>query len=458
MVQNDLPDRHEDASGLLKPLMTADHSTPETEPPPIKPAWRNDQAQAERVLDWLRQFGFTYNPFQERNSERDVNLSEHFIEPPDFDTLLEVNNQAIFARIGDGKTATRLRLQSFYRDAFADKRIFAFSYLISQEAADAWPTTLFQHLDAILTAAVRHLFILLALRGVSLPILQDEHQAVPLAWRFAAFFDQYYGLLDNWRADLRQALIDQALDQAISNLAPVFDDLQSQANPESINTIWLRRWLQWLEIAGEQKPYVLPTNLLDRWHDFCEVVQSIGIRQLLILVDNVDVKPDATFLTGGHENPPTFTQADKPNETKRMVAMTQPLLDASLSHALGEKVAWKLFLPLELYLPFLPLLSKQIFHAILAWDDKRLRKLLEFRLTAASGGVVSTLLQLAEEDVPDDLETYFVVQSNLSPRYLTHLINKILEAHVMQANSHALPGKLSGASLAGISYPSHSLT
>lgn len=265
-------------------------------------------------------------------------------------------------------------------------------------------------------------------------------------------------MLDNWRADLRQALIDQALDQAISNLAPVFDDLQSQANPESINTIWLRRWLQWLEIAGEQKPYALPTNLLDRWHDFCEGVQSIGIRQLLILVDNVDVKPDATFLTGSHGDPHSSVQSEKPNETKRMVAITQPLLEACHTYTLGENVAWKLFLPLELYLPFLPLLSKQIFHAILAWDDKRLRKLLEFRLTAASGGVVSTLLQLAEEDVPDDLETYFIVQSNLSPRYLTHLINKILEAHVMQANSHALRGKLSSHALAGISYPSHSLT
>ncbi|MEZ4732000.1 MAG: hypothetical protein R3E79_33195 [Caldilineaceae bacterium] len=305
---------------------------------------------------------------------------------------------------------------------------------------------------------MRHLFILLALRGVSLSILQDEQKAVPLAWRFAAFFDQYYGLVDTWRTDLRQALTDQALDQAISNVAPVYDDLQSQANTESINTVWLRRWLQWLEVAGKQKPYTLSTNLLDRWHDFCELVQSIGIRQTLILVDNVDVKPDATFLTSSHGDPHSSLQSEKPNETKRMVAITQPLLEACCTRTLGEKVAWKLFLPLELYLPFLPLLSKRIFHAILAWDDKRLRKLLEFRLTAASGGVVSTLLQLAEEDVPDDLETYFIVQSNLSPRYLTHLINKILEVHVMQANSHELPGKLSSNSLAGISYPSHSLT
>ncbi|MCE7986130.1 MAG: hypothetical protein DYG89_33550 [Caldilinea sp. CFX5] len=400
------------------------------------------------MLDWLRQFGFTYNPFQERNSERDGNLSDHFIEPPDFDALLEVTNQAIFARTGDGKTATRLRLQSFYRDALADKRVFAFSYLISQELADATPTAFQQHINEILTSAVRHLFILLTLRGVNLPALQEEQSAVPLAQHLAAFFDQYYGVVDAWRMDLRQALFDHSLHQAISNLAPVYDDLESQANSESINSVWLQRWLQWLEIAADQPTIRLPATPLQRWRHFCDLLDQIGIRQILILVDGVDVKPDSPFLP----------QTEKSNHTTRMVAITRPLLEACHNRRLGGNVAWKLFLPLELYLPFLPLLQKQIFHVIVAWDDKRLRKLLEFRLAAATGGVVSTLLQLAEEDVPVDLETYLLVQCGLSPRYLTHLINKILEAHVMQGNSAGLPGKLSSSSLAQIAYLSHSPT
>jgi hypothetical protein len=448
MVQNNFSDQQEGLSGIRKRLKKNIKRLPAPEQQKISIEAHNDPALANQVLAWLRQFGFTYNPFQERNSERDRNLSDHFIEPPDFDTLLEVTNQAIFARTGDGKTATRLRLQSFYRDALADKRVFAFSYLISQELADVIPTTFQQHINEILTAAVRHLFILLTVRGVNLPVLQEEQSAVPLAQHFAAFFDQYYGVVDAWRADLRQALLDQSLHQAISNLAPVYDDLESQANTESINTIWLQRWLQWLEIAGNQPAIRLPATPLQRWRHFCNLLEQVGIRKILILVDGVDVKPDS----------PLLAQTEKSNNTTRMIAITRPLLDACHKHTLGDNVAWKLFLPLELYLPFLPLLSKQIFHAIVSWDDKRLRKLLEFRLTAATGGVVSTLLQLAEEDVPEDLETYLLVQCGLSPRYLTHLINKILEVHVMQSNRAELPGKLSSDSLAQIAYLSHSPT
>lgn len=456
MSYHDLSDQQDDTSRVDKRLQKGAQQLPTSGGWNINTELRNDQAH--RVLAWLRQFGFTYNPFQERNSERDLNLSEHFIEPPDFDTLLEANHQVIFARTGDGKTATRLRLQSFYRDALADKRVFAFSYLISQEFADTQSATFFQHLDAILTAAVRHLFILLALRGVSLPVLQEEPSAVPLAQRLVAFFDRYYGLIDTWRVDLRQALLDQSLHQAISNLAPVYDDLESQANAESINTIWLQRWLHWLALASDNPSLPLPATPLERWHHFCELLELIGIRNILILVDGVDVKPDVPVLPDDHGFPHSVPQPGKPNTTTRMVTITRPLLDACHNQALGENVAWKLFLPLELYLPFLPLLSKQIFHAIVAWDDKRLRKLLEFRLAAATGGVVSTLLQLAEEDVPADLETYLLVQCGLSPRYLTHLINKILEAHVMQTNGAMLPGKLSSDSLAQISYSSHSPT
>lgn len=447
MGQNDLSDRQEDSSGVDKGSQKGTQQLPTPERWNISTEPRNDQAH--RVLAWLRQFGFTYNPFQERNSERDLNLSEHFIEPPDFDTLLEVNHQAIFARTGDGKTATRLRLQSFYRDALADQRVFAFSYLISQEFADTTSATFSQHLDAILTAAVRHLFILLALRGISLPVLQEEPSAVPLAQRLVAFFDRYYGLIDTWQVDLRQAMLDQSLHQAISNLAPVYDDLESQANAESINTIWLQRWLHWLALASDHSPLSLPATPLGRWRHFCELLEQIGIRNILILVDGVDVKPDLPVLPGDPKMPHSVPQTRQPNDSTRMVAITRPLLDACHEQTMGENVAWKLFLPLELYLPFLPLLSKQIFHATILWDDKRLRKLLEFRLTAASNGIISTLLQLAEEDVSDDLETYLIVRSGLSPRYLIFLINKILEVHVMQANYH-LPGRLSANSLASI--------
>ena len=416
------------------------------------------QNQADRILDWLRQFGFTYNPFQQRNSELDSNLSEHFVDPQNFEAMLEPKDQAIFARIGDGKTATRLRLQTYYRDSFSDKKIFAFSYLISQDLSDKLPTTLLQHLDAILTSAVRHAFVLLALRGINLPVLQDEKSALPLAHEFVAYFDRYYGLLDTWQTDLDQAISDHSLRQAVNNLAPIYDDLESQESVGTVNTVWLKRWQEFLSKAIQQKAFRLPIDTLERWLAFQDLLERIGIEKILILVDSVDVKPNPVSLihTGGVAS--IFHSDERLLATRLMVNMIRPLLNASVQHTLGNKTTWKFFLPLELYMPFSAILSKQLFHVIVAWDDARLRKLLENRIRAASNDVVSTLLQLIEDDVPDDLETYLIVQSGLSPRYLIHLISKILEAHVGQSGSDELPGKLTSDSLARIEYFSHTPT
>lgn len=88
----------------------------------------------------------------------------------------------LFARTGDGKTATRLRLQTFYRvDVVADQHVFAFSYLIPQEIADQPPYDLYGHLQSLLTTAVSHLFVFLTLRGLDLPALRRYETAIPLA-------------------------------------------------------------------------------------------------------------------------------------------------------------------------------------------------------------------------------------------------------------------------------------
>jgi hypothetical protein len=115
--------------------------------------------QAEKIEHWLRQYGFTYNPFRFTNSERDTNLNEHFFEEPDFEKILGVDDRIFFARTGDGKTATRLRLQSFYRDSVRDRHVFTFSYLIPQAIADDPPPTPVDHIEAMLKAAVRHAFV-----------------------------------------------------------------------------------------------------------------------------------------------------------------------------------------------------------------------------------------------------------------------------------------------------------
>lgn len=411
-------------------------------------------SQETKIEAWLHQYGFSYNPFQFTDSERDVNLDEHFVEYPDFDKMLDLRDQILFARTGDGKTATRLRLQTFYRDAVADQRVFAFSYLIPKELADKPPHDWHGHLKPLLTAAVSHLFVFLTLRGLGLPVLRHDETAVSLAHRLAYYFHEYYALPGTWQEDLEQAIIDRSMRQSITSLEPVFDDLESLARLGTLNTVWARRWLELLTTRGIPSEAHLPVQTLDRWFDFCELLQMIGLQKIVILVDGVDTKP--THAPSARQRQVhSSIENEKMASVVRMKAVVEPLLDLMQTKKLGNSVAWKIFLPSELYLPVIPLLPNGFPHAILWWDYVRLRQLLKFRLSAASQGRITTLLQISDNDIPQDLETYLVIQANSSPRYLIHYINKLFGVHVDQSDKSPLPGKFSGKALATIEYLSH---
>lgn len=70
-------------------------------------------SQSDRITEWLSQFGFEYNPFEYGESERDKNLEGHYIEHADFALMLDPKHHLFFASTGAGKTALRLRMQSF---------------------------------------------------------------------------------------------------------------------------------------------------------------------------------------------------------------------------------------------------------------------------------------------------------------------------------------------------------
>ncbi len=412
-------------------------------------------SQEAKIEAWLHQYGFSYNPFQFTDSERDINLDEHFVEFPDFDKILKINDQIIFARTGDGKTATRLRLQTFYRDAVADQRVFAFSYLIPQELAAQPPHDLRGHLKPLLTAAVSHLFVFLALRGLDLPALRHDETAIPLARRFAFYFHEYYALPDTWQEDLQQAIVDRSMRQSITSLEPLFDDLESLAQLGTLNTVWASRWLELLTTCGSPSEAQLPSQPLTRWFDLCQLLQMIGLQKILILADGVDTRPThASSVRQWQVH--NSSENEKMASIVRMKAVVEPMLDAMQTRKLGDIVTWKLFLPSELYFPLIPLLPNEFPHAILWWDYDRLRQLLKFRLSAATQGRITTLLQISDNDVPQDLETYLVIQANSSPRYLIHYINKLFGVHVDQLDNTSLPGKLSGKALATLAYLSHS--
>ena len=421
--------------------------------------WQPESQQA-KVERWLRQFGFDYNPFAATDSERDYQLNEYFVEYDDFEKTIGLNHRLIFARPGDGKTAVRLRLQSFYRDSL-DHRVFAFSYLIPQEIAAAPPPSIEGHLPELLTAAVRHAFVFLALRGLELPLFQDpaskqtgsEEATISkqvAAAEFATFFDKYYGL--DWRLDLHQAIHDYSLLQVLENLAPVYDDLESLAVvSNSINTEWIERWLALLTSWPLPQPASFSATLFDEWSRFCWLLQQVGIQNILILVDNVDVKP----IKQQRRHHTSYQTEANLSPAERMSAIVTPLLETISQQENSSNIFWKLFMPLELYLPLIRVLPTQIECAIIEWDHKQLLQLIVARVIAASNGAVTSLDQLLANDAPTNIGAYLCVASDFSPRYLLHNINKIFAAYVADAANSRLPGKLSRSSLAGIQYVAH---
>ena len=404
----------------------------------IKEKLSNQQDYEQKIDDWLKQFGFDHNPFIYSNSEYNARLSEYFVEHVDFNNTVGFNNRFIFARPGDGKTAIRLRLQAHYRDTLRDHCTFAFSYLIPKEIAAAPPPTMSGHYKWLLTAAVRHVFVLFILRGLE-PPLGTATSLNLIAPQLVIFFNEYYPTDHNWQRDLQEVIESRSLHQIFQNLSPVYDNLESVATMEAVNTQWLRSWLKTLATAASNALPSLPQDSRERWLEFCDLMSEVGIQHIIILVDGVNLIPT-------HEYSPEVGSYD---HVEHMQSIVKPILGTLNKPLWDERVYWKFFLPLELYLPLMD--PEELDHrncVLIEWDSNRLKALLQSRLSTASNLAITSLNQLAAKDVKFNLDAYFCIASGASPRYLIHNINKMLSFHVNSAGfEQGMPRKISHASL-----------
>lgn len=399
------------------------------------------QDYEQKIDDWLKQFGFDHNPFTYSNSEYNARLSEYFFEHSAFDKTNGFDNRFIFARPGDGKTAVRLRLQTHYRDTLREHRAFAFSYLIPQEIIAAPPLAMNGHYQWLLTAAVRHAFVLFILRGMELPLENQlstnlvASELVAIAPQLVTFFNEYYPTPHSWQKDLQQTIESRSLQQVFQNLAPSYDNLESIDTMEAINTQWVRAWLKTLATASANPlPLLLPDPRL-QWLEFCELMEKIGVQKIIILVDGLNSRLSEKNPIGSNEQ----------DHIEHMQAIIRPIV-RTLEQPVWEQVCWKFFLPLELYLPLTdPEILDDNKCVLIEWDSSRLKALLQSRLYTASNSAVTSLNQLTTKDVMINLDNYLCVASGASPRHLIHSIHKMFSFHVSGAKG--IPGKISHASL-----------
>lgn len=79
--------------------------------------------QAKTLAAWLKEHGFTGNPFALREAGREERLSEYFVEGPHYDEIKgstdDPRTAFVFAARGCGKSAYRVMIQ---RSCRADDR------------------------------------------------------------------------------------------------------------------------------------------------------------------------------------------------------------------------------------------------------------------------------------------------------------------------------------------------
>jgi hypothetical protein len=366
-------------------------------------------SRAQQIAAWLSSYGLSFNPFTYAESERDRRLEEYYVEHPAFEQVREASHTFIYANPGGGKTATRLRLESYYRNFFLIDRIFAVPHVIQEAAGAMPPRALGEHVPHILVSAAQHAFLLLAQFGGQLPGLRDPR----IARRFAAFFDACYPTRA-WRDDLADAERTDCLRQALSSLALPYDEDAAPAAPGSVDRQWIRDWLALL--SAEQQADIAeskPTLDIAGWLEFRRLMLAAGANAIVILVDGVDAGAGRAPLAG-------------------MLAVVEPLAQAMADGSLGQEVFLKLFLPLKVRGGIGSGLRANIGEHIITWQDSSLlRNLLERRLTTASQGVVRSFAQLVEPGVDiSALEGCLFQAAGGSPRRLIGLVNRLFAAHV----------------------------
>lgn len=417
----------------LIPVENVSKSLPHSPHPHI----RNSE---ERVKEWLQQYGFYFNPFQHTSSEQDKHLNRYFVEHAGVSNAKKLEDRIIFAQTGDGKSAVRLYVQSLYRDTLSSQHTFCFSYLIPQSIAESPPSTCDEHFFHLIQAAIRHIYVLLAVNGRDLPDLKNP----AIANRFAEYFDRFLGVAA-WREHLLEAWETHTFRPITQELSPTFDDMDIPGEWEYIDLIWLK---EWLDLLSEQKRESPPTpghrfivhDYKEIWQNFLQLVIQSGLHRVMVLIDGFD----AQAASSDHRNP------GETHRKKRMVGLAQPLIRALRAKELGAQVCLKIFLPRDLYLPLSEDLTFGDPVDMMDWNNEQLNELLSLRLATASDGAVTRLAQLMEPSVHESFEAWLLAESQTSPRVLLHIVNKLLRSHVLGSTGNGLPGQISRETLAKI--------
>lgn len=362
--------------------------------------------------EWLRRLGVfgDRDPFPrsftelqaEREKEEDRKYESYLVEPSVLAELPERGSGVLFARRGDGKTASRLAFAQHHQDAFLVEYTDFFP-LIPHLAS----LTLGHHIYEICKIA---LFTLARRMGVAEVTLT----------RYRLDREDWVFLVDEL---FKQREISASLTwigQIFTETPDERNAWKAQLGEHDGNFVELARCLFEIDQKTHKKTYTphkedyFPNELSPNlFQDFFQAINGIaGCPCTYVLVDRIDA----------------FAETKGLNNCEKLL---KHLFDAEGVHE-SSRVHFRFFLPLELKARLLRYSGQRIAVRDLKWTDDALLGLVRERLAAASDDAIKDLEALTWMPFGKrkiQLVRQLLAASDHSPRSLLALCHELFDAH-----------------------------
>ncbi|MBN1136840.1 MAG: hypothetical protein JXM73_09650 [Anaerolineae bacterium] len=358
--------------------------------------------ETENTQDWLSRVGLGMtNPFRHLDAGADPELSNYLVGHDAFRAIWHDSHAVVYAPLGGGKSAFRVRLAYACRVQEDQRRIFPILYLGPQPTA----VSIDAHLEAILKAAAHELLLALAYRPARFAALDSAGKQT--VRRALDLNDP--GLLSQFLPQLRRA---GSLAPLVETFDPSAARLPAPARPDQVRA--LCDALEQTPPAGGPVAEPVPVNR--RFDELINLLRNhLGYEAIYLLVDGVDA-----FVETG-------------SQPQRAIAVLEPLL-ARMAAWRKQRVYLKLFLPVELRKLLRPL-TKRTKAVIIRWKPESLTELLRARLRAASRGQFDSLDAISGPSLRG-VESALIKATPPVPRDLLALVNELIGAHVRRVGSN----------------------
>lgn len=356
------------------------------------------------AIDFLRNFGFSEDPFASTNAADEPRIGSYFVAPPFFPAVVgnpeAPKSNVVFAPRGGGKTAQKIMIE---HQSATDGRFLCITY-------DRFPTE--QISNPRQADSEYHLRNISRILLMAVLAQEDMHQNV-------AF---------------RLSKVDKAIVVRLSR--ELLGDISSQQFRDalsSVKSLGDRAYEVWAKYGGAITALVNAISarfqigavnhgdtvlrpedgtMRFKFEYLASLIQTIGYKSVYVLVDRVD------------ELPMTTQNAEKGLDFLSSILIDLPLLET-------RGVAFKFFLWDQM---------KDAYHAAggrpdrlleydLEWSVDELDRVLTRRIEIYSGGSISSFNSMLSGDAPYDVHKLITYFAHNSPRDMIRICKKILDEH-----------------------------